>query len=583
MYEHNIIIKKVIELIENKKWDKLTTILNSIKENEIDLNILIGNIYCINIFINNLQYKLLDISLKKNFCSLYVFDAKSLLHHAIYLNDIKIIKMLLEYNSYNINIDLLTIKDNNNLSPFYYALILNNSNTINFLFNYDIDVNTLTNNNNNGLQIALQSNNDYIIIKKILDKIKNINNQNIQKLTALHISVKNNNINIIKDIIKYNVDYNLLDINNRTILYHISNLDILKILESKCNLNLQDKKGQTIIHYWGKKNNKLLLDYILDNNIDKIKFNIWDNKLNLPIIYLLHTDINIKYFKDIIAKTDINFKNIQNNNALHLMVKHKNWNELKHFINNKTIDLYLNNSENKALNSLLSSDDLILLSKHNNIIDKLNTEIIKNKYNSEVMITIGTKQDVYHNLLYLKNKFSNITIILDNNNYGITWENNELVYDFDINKYMDINEYFIIPIFINLNNNTNNNIRHLNILIYDKKKQSIERYEPYGILLPDELEYNSEQLDKQLTNIFKNIKYSVSSFGFQYYDSLESKTIYDAEGYCTAWCIWYVDNRLQYNKLKGDEFILNMINIIKKNNLTFKEIIRNYIIENLLI
>jgi Mg2+ and Co2+ transporter CorA len=66
--------------------------------------------------------------------------------------------------------------------------------------------------------------------------------------------------------------------------------------------------------------------------------------------------------------------------------------------------------------------------------------------------------------------------------------------------------------------------------------------------------------------------------GFQMFESMETSNKYigDPAGYCTLWCIWYIDHRLKYHHINPKKLAKNLITQIKINNLSFKTIIRNY-------
>ena len=66
--------------------------------------------------------------------------------------------------------------------------------------------------------------------------------------------------------------------------------------------------------------------------------------------------------------------------------------------------------------------------------------------------------------------------------------------------------------------------------------------------------------------------------GFQYFDVYESKTakIGDPGGFCALWSIWYTDMRLKYPDIKRKKLVSKLLKEIKANNISFKNLIRNY-------
>jgi hypothetical protein len=94
-------------------------------------------------------------------------------------------------------------------------------------------------------------------------------------------------------------------------------------------------------------------------------------------------------------------------------------------------------------------------------------------------------------------------------------------------------------------------------------------------------------LDDILQSKFKlvnpHIKYFKPSdfmpkIGFQLFDSIETqnKKIGDPMGFCALWCIWYVDMRITYKIYDRSKLVIMLIKFLKSNNISFKNMIRNY-------
>ena len=65
---------------------------------------------------------------------------------------------------------------------------------------------------------------------------------------------------------------------------------------------------------------------------------------------------------------------------------------------------------------------------------------------------------------------------------------------------------------------------------------------------------------------------------FQIFDSFENscRKIGDPKGFCALWATWYADMRLTYPDIDRKTLVEEIINTIKKNNISFKNMIRNY-------
>ena len=57
------------------------------------------------------------------------------------------------------------------------------------------------------------------------------------------------------------------------------------------------------------------------------------------------------------------------------------------------------------------------------------------------------------------------------------------------------------------------------------------------------------------------------------------RQINDAEGYCTAWCIWYTEMRLKFPELNREKIIQKSINILVQYKHSLRTFIRSYSFE----
>ena len=151
-------------------------------------------------------------------------------------------------------------------------------------------------------------------------------------------------------------------------------------------------------------------------------------------------------------------------------------------------------------------------------------------------------------------------------------------------------KYIIIPIGIVLSNGS-----HSNCLIYHIERDVLERFEPHGSGYPNKLNYNPDLLDSVLfklwNNIVSNIRqksikigyFTPSSYlpkiGFQIFEGSEinaNKNIGDPNGFCSLWCIFYLDYRLRYIDTPPQKLVRRLIKYLNVNQLSFRTTIRNY-------
>jgi hypothetical protein len=133
---------------------------------------------------------------------------------------------------------------------------------------------------------------------------------------------------------------------------------------------------------------------------------------------------------------------------------------------------------------------------------------------------------------------------------------------------------------------------HANYLLYDKKKKSLERFEPFGYVNDKEC-LNPPNLDDKIRELFEEnlgkdfIKEYLKPLNFMPKDNFQ--TIQEEEhelryddpvGFCSVWSAWYIDLRLSNPDIEREELVKKALKILKKNkkdkNISFTQFIRNY-------
>ena len=173
-------------------------------------------------------------------------------------------------------------------------------------------------------------------------------------------------------------------------------------------------------------------------------------------------------------------------------------------------------------------------------------------------------------------------------NSMILWSHQKIYYPqyFDSklsNILKDSPDVIIIPIGIETSQGA-----HTNILFWNLKNKELERFEPNGKNPPATFNYNGDLLDNFLVEKFKKFgkefKYYKPSeylptIGFQMIENLETekcKQIGDPNGFCTVWCIWYCYQKLLNLSIKSIDLSEELINNIKLEGKSFKNLIRNF-------
>jgi len=127
----------------------------------------------------------------------------------------------------------------------------------------------------------------------------------------------------------------------------------------------------------------------------------------------------------------------------------------------------------------------------------------------------------------------------------------------------------------------NENTLHANLLLYDFKNMTIERFEPYGIIdndyemddiLEEELTWNTGLTYLRPDKITPNV--SFQSIADE--NNMSNLKRGDFGGFCLAWTLWYAESRLKNPKVEPLILVKKLIKRINNLNIKFVEYIRNY-------
>lgn len=563
-----LIIKNNLELIqfliEEKKYD--------INKN-IDKSISYFNDILLYNYINLSLYLIDKIDLN-------IYDINGLypIHYAIiYKKNIIFDKILLKmkniiniYDNYHNNLLLYTINEH-----YLYGM--------NKLRSYNFNINDTNNTNMNILMMLSKYNinlnkemNDFT--KQLLQNeqlnLNYFNNNNY--FTFLFYLIENNNIEIIQSK-EFKQNINKIDINAQSILgetifhqiiYFPESLQCIYYLLdnfSQCDVNKYNNKYQTplfiLLHkYYDHNLDPIYLEYI-NRLIDKTNLNIISSDSNFSCMDLLiHTNLWDKYIEILKYKklniTNLSYKYIINNNIntnkfINLLIEnhiyfikkydnpeiYKKYNLTKNEKDYKKILLKQFKKDKNILLKPVSKNDLITYDLTN--IEDISTNLFDKYFN--IICSMKFLESLGINCLYDKNNFTN-NIISDK--YTIRYNTDKSLLFF--NNFANINiieelltsdkRFTIINLQIELRL-----YFHTNFLIYDKKTNTLERYDPHGYLYYNQNNY--KELDKQLNKwcVHNHIKYdynnsltNIQIVGIQKVNDV----VYSK--YCLLYCVLYV-------------------------------------------
>jgi len=318
------------------------------------------------------------------------------------------------------------------------------------------------------------------------------------------------------------------------------------------------------------------------------------------------------------------------------LAKYSNIEDLKYYsesIKNKKLNLTIKDNNMKTPSYYLSRENKKIFNTANPISDIKKSNIIMPSIRKTNFSLFNS--DILHNAIYtamILRKYKNLAIPTQKYNITINRQSQDfnnmanykstegiLIRDI-INTYFE-NFYTIMPhlllwkshdlfyynkaikksvksilknkkidyIMLKLSLIPNNGGTHANILIYDIKKNILERFEPFGpndMLDESELNRYIEMLAKKIFN--NKVKYIspklfMNDTKFQLVSSdsdPENKKAGDPIGYCMAWCFWYLELRLQNPNTPSDKLVEDAFkNILKNRDMNSNQVldyIRNY-------
>ncbi len=207
----------------------------------------------------------------------------------------------------------------------------------------------------------------------------------------------------------------------------------------------------------------------------------------------------------------------------------------------------------------------------------------------------------YYAILYLSHTFSNECVVMPHSEPKPVFYKNDLLsqwsqitltynqkkkelfyptnyWDYIKNCYNNpIKRFIMIPLTFHCLDENN----HSNFLIYDKKLDTLERFEPNGFTVGDC--YN--KVDNLIVKLFKkNFSHEFTYFkpldfcpleNFQYIATHQAKPEEDS-GYCLYWSLWYAHLRLLNPDVDKNILIKKAINSLKRDKIHFNTFIDRY-------
>lgn len=526
--------------------------------------------YCLKYQKDKLLIKLLE---KFNTINLKNSEGENLLQSAISYDNSDIINYLLDNTKININNKTKEF----GITALHQLVVMNKLNIIKKLVKLGADITVNSYLGNNIIHYALlENNNELAEYFNSMNKI-NLNNTNLNGDTPLHIFLsnenKNYNIKFLEDLIT-NTNLNIQNHQGMTCLHLLVENNLLQkfrdiLITKKLNIFIQNYQGDTV--YKKVINQENLMDIIINsymNNLKKDNLIIeWEKECN--------NILNNNDTKNKLMKSTNDCKEKIKNTILKENRSLPKFREINYDFNSGIVlkDCYFSGFPIDTLFGLLW--------------------LKKNIVNVSLILDypLSENSDI---LEFYSNMGKDFNYKLDFINCMFLWSYQKLFVPsfFDTVIKKEINNdatVIIIPIGIETAQGA-----HTNILFWDLKNNILERFEPNGKNQPLNFDYNPKLLDNYIINYFQKFKKDIEyikpidylpSIGFIMIENLENDKctkIGDPNGFCTAWCIWYCYQKLLNFTEASDKIIpskklvLTLINNLKLEAKSFKNLIRNF-------
>jgi len=428
-------------------------------------------------------------------------------------------------------------------------------------------------------------------------KIKNLINFSLpEKKPGLFQLIDNNFLNLNDLIINLNklnlTSYQILDFyGNSLFTYLLSNLiknneilknlpailDGLKKLEIKMD-HLNPINGEQPFRIMIYNEHKLGLTHVdLINFYNKNKINpnrTTSNGINLGMFMIMYYKNHNKEIDNFVIKILENIDDFYQVNMYgenlwdYLKVNYPKYLNKFNHKKKENIKIFQEKQDTSSLATYFRArlDDILIYfhlleTKHKNlIVPRINTIGIKNTITFD-----GSTMSLPTNLDLTFNDLPYFISFQDKDNYNINPYLNLL-----INKIKNEGQKDYAVVFLSLISKSGN--LHANILLYDFMEKRIERFEPYGDttdkendvndILEEELTWNTglSYLSNQHTSPYAGVQ-ALSDES----NELNEKPG-DFGGFCLAWCLWYVEMRLNNPDINPKELINKSISKIIQEN-----------------
>ena len=479
------------------------------------------------------------------------------------------------------NIDAMNHKFH---TPIIVAAIEKENKIIEFLIENDADISYSGAENTENLLLIAASQKNYSLMSKLLDAGINISNRDKYFRTPVHYIFENDlTIDIQRKILEKCTNINLPDKNLDTVLNLLMEYadwrEFSDILEKKkLKIHINNKQG---ISPWKRVNesmHKQFLTMVYKSYINCLTIEKkWEDSIDNVIAVAIANGEKIKKYQSYILskitggqsyprkkeKQKFNWIDPPRTNITHFSAYTYNYICFVYYI----LDTY-NNVK------IPSMPEEQLQNKTLGDFYKEMTEDFRSNEPIDIVFRSIIRDYINHSPLLINHLF-----------IWATGEKN-FISPYILHGIKDIltnhpeTEYLLFKLTIINDKNFN----HANILIFDISNKTVERFDPYGYVPYIDSDQIDEFLSSFFAKYFPNYQYISpleTSGGISYQVFSDENSVHnyienDPNGFCVAWCIWYLEMRMLNIHADPKTLIRKTVAKINRSSEKFKDYIRNY-------
>lgn len=408
-----------------KEIDNTDKIIELINTGEYDLNIRdMANNYLLTYAITQNNKKLVN-ELLINGAKIDIFDSdgRSILYDSIRFGYLDLIKILLDKNVELVGINILNMLDKRGMCPIHYCIQFKNIDILDLFMKYDCNINMTNVIGEYPIHLAISSRYSEMV-KKIIEYNADINVYLRSGENSLHLSL-NFKLNDISELL---IDKGI-NINKKDNQYDYSPLHYSRTLNNKIifkklldqyellDVNTQDVFGNTVLHYICYELQYDFLDILFKSKIiNKLNFNLYSNKKQLPLMVLLsiiknEDELDYELLKTFIVNTNLNFGGLDGVTSLAYLVSGNRWRQFRDVLKHKKLNIFLKAGVKRIVDYVKSEDiedflNLVADSYYNQLISNRKItwkEEWENKCKDKINDEINCKNIILDKLLELYN------------------------------------------------------------------------------------------------------------------------------------------------------------------------------------